>query len=273
MASILSAQEFGDGLPVLIIHGWQTDGRVEQRDFEPIFQKTPGLRRIYVDLPGMGNTPANNVKDLDDVYHRLVQFVDARLGESRFLLVGSSCGGYLARAAAQRYNGQVDGLLLRVPLIEPENSRRDLDPFKALVANEQLMSALSVEDRTGLGNVPIQTPAYIETLKAKYAEAYNPAVEASDDKVLDAIREDPRRYQLSFSLENGDCKFFAPTLVVCGRHDESVGYRDSLRLLELYPRSTFAVLDRGTHGLPIDETGVFEALVRDWITRVEEWRS
>lgn len=47
---------------------------------------------------------------------------------------------------------------------------------------------------------------------------------------------------------------------------------DSLRLLELYPRSTYVVLDRGTHGLPIDETSVFEALVRDWINRVNEWR-
>lgn len=273
MESVLSAQEFGDGLPVLIIHGWQMDGRVEQRDFEPIFKTTPGLRRIYVDLPGMGNTPANNVRDLDEVYDRLVQFVDARLRKSRFLLVGSSCGGYLARAIAQRYTGQVDGLLLRVPLMEPEDSRRDLDPFKPLVADEELMSTLSTEDRESLGNVLIQTPAYVQTLKAKYAESYNPAMGASDDKVLDPIRTDPRRYQLSISLDNEDAKFFAPTLVVCGRHDESVGYRDSLRLLELYPRSTFAVLDRGTHGLPIDETGVFEALVRDWITRVDEWRS
>lgn len=273
METVLSAQEFGDGLAVLIIHGWQMDGRVEQRDFEPIFNNIPGLRRIYVDLPGMGKTPANNVKDLDDIYHRLVQFVDARLGQSRFLLVGSSCGGYLARAIAQRYTGQVDGLLLRVPLMEPEGSRRDLDPFRPLLADEQLMSTLSADDRTSLGNVVVQTPAYIETLKAKYAEVYRPAVEASDDKVLDPIREDPRRYQLSFSLDDENCKFLAPTLVVCGRQDESVGYRDSLRLLELYPRSTFAVLDRGTHGLPIDETGVFEALVRDWITRVEEWRS
>jgi pimeloyl-ACP methyl ester carboxylesterase len=157
--------------------------------------------------------------------------------------------------------------------MEPEDSRRDIDAFKPLVTNEQLMSTLSAEERESLGNVLIQTPAYIESLKVKYAEAYNPALEASDDKVLDPIRADARRYQLSVSLDNEDAKFFAPTLVVCGRHDESVGYRDSLRLLELYPRSTFAVLDRGTHGLPIDETGVFEALVRDWIARVDEWRS
>jgi pimeloyl-ACP methyl ester carboxylesterase len=272
MEPILSSHEIGEGLPVLIIHGWQMEGRVEEMDFEPIFQKTPGLRRIYVDLPGMGTTPANNVKDLDDIYHRLVQFIDSRLGSSRFLLVGSSCGGYLARAIAQKYIEQVDGLFLRVPLIEPKDSMRDLDAFKPLVANEQLMSNISAEDRALLGNVLIQSPAYVKTMKAKYQEIYLPAEKAADIKMLDPIRADPNRYQLSISLDSESAKFFAPTLIVCGRQDESVGYRDSLRLLELYPRSTYVVLDRGTHGLPIDETSVFEALVRDWIIRVDEWQ-
>ncbi|KAM0254309.1 hypothetical protein ACHAQJ_006895 [Trichoderma viride] len=272
MESTLSAHEIGEGLPVLIVHGWQMEGKVEELDFEPIFSKTPGLRRIYVDLPGMGTTPANNIKDQDDIYHRLVQFIDSRLGKSRFLLVGSSCGGYLARAIAQKYIEQVDGLLLRVPLIEPKDSMRDVDAFKPLVANEQVMSKISAKDRTLLGDVLVQTPAYITALKAKYEQAYLPAEKASDSKVLDPIRADPHRYQLSFSLDDESAKFFAPTLIVCGRQDESVGYRDSLRLLELYPRSTYIVLDRATHALPIDETSLFEALVRDWITRVDEWR-
>ncbi|KAL6801560.1 putative alpha/beta hydrolase [Trichoderma sp. SZMC 28012] len=272
MDSILYANEFGEGLPVLIIHGWQMQGKVEEVDFEPIFSKTPGLRRIYVDLPGMGKTPANNVKDQDEVYLRLVQFVDSRLGKSRFLVIGSSCGSYLARAIAHKYAEQVDGLLLRVPLIEPDDRKRDLDAFTPLVANEQLMATMSAEDKSLLGDVLIQTPAYVASLKAKFENVWVPAEKASDIKVLDPIRSDPNRYQLSFSLDNEGAKFFAPTLVVCGRQDSVVGYRDSLRLLDLYPRSTFAVLDRGTHGLPIDETGVFEALVRDWITRVNEWR-
>lgn len=272
MDSILSAHEVGEGLPVVIIHGWQMEGRVEELDFEPIFNQTPGLRRIYVDLPGMGKTPANNIKDMDDIYLRLVQFIEFRLGRSRFLLVGSSCGAYLARALAQKYIEQVDGLLLRVPLIEPEDSMRDLDPFKPLVPNEQLMSSLSTEDKALLGNVLVQTPAYLKTVKAKYEEVYLPAERAADNKVLDPIRADPQRYQLSFSLDNEHSKFFAPTLIVCGRQDMAVGYRDSLRLLELYPRSTYIVLDRGTHGLPVDQASLFQALVRDWIVRVDEWR-
>lgn len=271
MESPLSAHEVGEGLPVLVIHGWEMQGRAEELDFEPIFNQTTGLRRIYVDLPGMGTTPAHNVQSLDDIYRHLARFIDARLGSSKFLLVGSSCGSYLARAVAQRYMNQVDGLLLRVPLVEPKDSMRDLDEFKPLVASEHLMSSISAEDRKLLGNVVVQTPTYIEALKTK-CEVCLPAEKAADKEVLDPIRSDPHRYRLSFLLDSGNSKFYAPTLIVCGRQDESVGYRDSLRLLELYPRSTYAVLDRATHGLPVNDTGVFEALVRDWIVRVHEWR-
>ncbi|PSN63760.1 alpha/beta-hydrolase [Corynespora cassiicola Philippines] len=270
--SLMSANEIGEGFPVLMVHGWEMNGKVEELDFEPMFTKTPGFRRIYVDLPGMGTTPANNIKNLDDIYLRLVQFIDTRLGKSRFLLAGSSCGGYLARALAQKYLEQVDGLLLRVPLIEPEDSLRDLDTFRPLVLNEQFMSNLPSKDKALLGNVHIQKPAYIKSLKVKFEEAYVPAAKAADSKVLDPIRADPQRYRLSLALGDEQRKFLAPTLIVCGRQDEVVGYRDSLRLLELYPRSTYAVLDRGTHAFPVDEHGVFEALVRDWLTRVDEWR-
>lgn len=272
MCSILSAQEVGEGHPMLIIHGWEMNRKVEQLDFEPVFSKTAGIRRIYVDLPGMGATPANDIANMDDIYSRLVLFIDARLGKSRFSLVGSSCGGYLARALAQRYIGQVDGLLLRVPLIEPDDKFRDLDAFQPLVVNEELMSSIPKEDKKLLGDVTIQTSAYIKALKAKYDQAVVPALEAANNEVLDPIRADPQRYSISPTVDKKTVKFLAPTLIMCGRQDESVGYRDSLRLLELYPRSTYIVLDRGTHAFPVDQHAVFEALVRDWLARVDEWR-
>jgi pimeloyl-ACP methyl ester carboxylesterase len=81
-----------------------------------------------------------------------------------------------------------------------------------------------------------------------------------------------QRYQLYIPLDNEHTKFFGTTLIVCGRQGESVGYRDSLRSLEFYPRSTYVVLDRGGHDLPVDHASDFENLVHDWIIRVYEWR-
>ncbi len=37
-----------------------------------------------------------------------------------------------------------------------------------------------------------------------------------------------------------------------------------------FPRATFAVLDRAGHGLTMEQTGLFRALVAEWLDRVEE---
>ncbi|PYH70508.1 alpha/beta fold hydrolase [Aspergillus vadensis CBS 113365] len=269
------------GHPILILPGWEMTPETEMHDFEPIFTTLPSipsntpLRRIYIALPGTASTPARNITSLDDIYHHLVHFIDNTLGDSRFMLVGSSCGAYLARALAQRFIHQIDGLLLRVPLVEPEDAKRDVDRVEPLVRDEKLMDGLDEEDRTLLGGrVMVQTEGYVGELVRKYREVYVPAEEGADKGVLDKIRGDVGRYRLSEELLSGGEKLMAPTLVVCGRQDEIVGYRDCLGLLEKYPRATFAVLDRGTHGLPVDESerGVFGALVRDWVFRVGEWR-
>ena len=258
---LLSAFEIGEGVPVLFVHGWQLDGETEAFDYEPILSSIPGFRRVYVDLPGMGMTPANNIQNQDDILSRLVDFVDKRIGESQSVLVGTSCGGYLTPALAQNHADQVDGLLLRVPLVEPGDGKRDVDIFEPLVQDEQFMASVSAQDKKSLGSVLIQTPAFIKALKAEFDRVYLSASRAADNKMLDPIRADAQRYRLSSPFDCERHKFVAPTLIVCARHDGSVGYRDSIRLLECYPRSTYAVLDRSTHRLPIDESerNLFEA--------------
>jgi pimeloyl-ACP methyl ester carboxylesterase len=64
--------------------------------------------------------------------------------------------------------------------------------------------------------------------------------------------------------------FKAPTLIIAGRQDSAVGYRDMWSILENYPRGTFAVLDRAGHDLQIEQEGLFNALVNEWLNRVEE---
>jgi pimeloyl-ACP methyl ester carboxylesterase len=64
-----------------------------------------------------------------------------------------------------------------------------------------------------------------------------------------------------------------PTLIVAGRQDATVGYAGSWRLLEHYPRATFAVLDRAGHGLPHEQVGLLAALLAEWLDRVDEHRA
>jgi pimeloyl-ACP methyl ester carboxylesterase len=75
-------------------------------------------------------------------------------------------------------------------------------------------------------------------------------------------------YGGSFPVEAAS--FGKPTLILVGRQDSVTGYRDAWDLVEHYPRATFAVLDRAGHGLDLEQRGLFEALVGEWLDRVEE---
>jgi len=59
-------RERGSGVPVLILHGAGVDHREMATALEPLFEERSGYRRIYVDLPGMGETLAPETLDSND---------------------------------------------------------------------------------------------------------------------------------------------------------------------------------------------------------------
>jgi pimeloyl-ACP methyl ester carboxylesterase len=84
------------------------------------------------------------------------------------------------------------------------------------------------------------------------------------------MRADPARYGFSFDLAAAERSFAKPALVITARQDTTVGYRDAWDILESYPRATFAVIDRATHGWPLESTDLLVALVDDWLGRIEK---
>jgi pimeloyl-ACP methyl ester carboxylesterase len=272
----LAFESYGRGIPILFIHGWELSGTYEATEWEPMFYRLDPnqkrYRRIYIDLPGMGNSPADEtIIDLQSMLAYVVAFIDLHISPAKFLLVGTSLGGYLARALATRFGDQVRGVLLKVPLIEPNNEKRDVDIASPIVRDEEAITALipAAQLPDLGGEVLIQTPAYISKLLAKFAIA-NASMIKNNNAVLEAIRNNPKRYSLPLLESGGEVKFDKPALILTGRHDDVVGYRDAMRLLEVYTRASFVVLDRGTHLLPVDEGGLVEGLVGDWLRRVEE---
>ena len=77
-------------------------------------------------------------------------------------------------------------------------------------------------------------------------------------------------YAFTEDLDSSPKVYSKPTLIALGRQDSSVGYRDAWSLIDLFPRGTFAVLDRAGHNLQIEQETLFNALVNEWLNRVEE---
>ncbi|MFE6969198.1 alpha/beta fold hydrolase [Isoptericola sp. NPDC057653] len=245
---------------VVLLHGFPVDHRLMLTPFESAFAARPGWRRVYLDLPGMGASPPSGVGSTDDVLAAVRATID-RLVPGPYVVVGESYGGYLARGLVAADPERVRGLALVCPLVVPEHERRDVPPHRVLVRDAGLLrdvgaAALDAED-VGV----VQTP---ETWRRTQAEV-TPGLEAADPET---VRQVGAHYAGTFPVEPHP--YDRPALLLLGRQDAVTGYRDAWRLLEHYPRATFAVLDRAGHNLQIEQPELFDALVREWLDRVEE---
>jgi pimeloyl-ACP methyl ester carboxylesterase len=260
-------EEHGEGRAIVFLHGWTMNRRLEIADYEPVFSARGGWRRIYPDLPGMGLSVARQIRNQDDMLAALLAFIERILPGERFVLAGTSLGAYLARGIAVRLRPRIDGLLLRVPAIIPDTAKRTLPAFEPLVRDEALVASLDGQEKTVLGNVLVQAPDYLDALRRKTHGLVQPAIEACAAFVPE-MRADPARYAFSFDLAAAEKSFTRPALIIAGRQDTTVGYRDAWGILESYPRATFAVVDRADHVWPVESPDLLAALVGDWLDRI-----
>jgi pimeloyl-ACP methyl ester carboxylesterase len=183
--AVMWSRTEGEGRDVVFIHGWSMDHHDEVLTYEPIFAGKPGWRRHYLDLPGMGHSPArSDIVDMDGMLKALLDFVHAKVADRRFLLAGTSAGGYLARGVLARLGDRVDGILLRAPLIVPQDDRRDVDPVHPLFIDPSVIEAIPAPEREQLGEVLVQRPGYVEALRTKIRQSVAPAAARADEPFL-----------------------------------------------------------------------------------------
>ena len=89
----------GSGKTIVMIHGYYTDHRLMSGCMETIFEKEEKkYKRIYIDLPGMGESEsADWINNSDDMLQVVCELINEIIPNERFLLVGESYGGYISR--------------------------------------------------------------------------------------------------------------------------------------------------------------------------------
>lgn len=255
--------DLGEGRPVVLLHGRPADHRLMTVAFEPIFEARPGWRRIYLDLPGMGETPgADWIRSLDDVLDIVDGAITAVLADEPLALVGASYGGHLALGLLHRRAPQVAGLALVAPAVELDDGKARRPPRRVLYADPAVVAGLTDEERFWTNVSVVQTA---ETLAA-FRAGVLPGIRVADHEFLDRLDKAPG---LSVDVRRPPQAFDRPTLILVGRQDTNVGYLDSIDLLESFPRATLAVLDRAGHGVRIEQQALFRALTDEWLDRLE----
>jgi pimeloyl-ACP methyl ester carboxylesterase len=266
---IVYYESFGEGRPIIMLHGWSLNHRSMRSDMEPLFERRDGWKRIYLDLPGHGRTPGKDwITNQDKILDIVLDFIDTVIPGQRFVVAGASAGAYLAHGIAYRKAVLLDGLLLVVPLIVADDAKRRVPSHITLVKDPALLAELEPGDAEFINQLAVvQSQKWVDALKS-----ISDSADGTGDQEFQAkIRENPKNYAFTFDVNMLPNPCTAPTLIVTGRQDSSVGYRDAWEILENYPRGTFAVLDRAGHGLYIEQEELYHMLFNEWLDRVEEY--
>ncbi len=252
-------ETYGTGQPIVMLPGRPSDHRVMMRFMEPLFTQRDGWLRLYPDLPGTGRTPGSDrLATHDQMLEAVLAFIDTVIPGQRFVLAGLSYGGYLARGVVYHRAASIDGVLLGAPQVKAEPAQAHLPPRTTLVEDPALVAELGPV----AGLIVVQTPTVVEAVRDVLTE-----VQIADHIFNERLEE---ASPFSFDVDRLPAPFGGPTLMLTARQDHLCGYRDAWDLLDNYPRATFAVLDRAGHFVNIEQDVLCQALMREWLDRVEE---
>jgi pimeloyl-ACP methyl ester carboxylesterase len=258
-------QSFGEGKPILILHGAPLDHRALLGCMEPLFKNRAGWLRIYPDLPGMGRTKgANWITSAEQMLEVILKFIDQVIPGQSFTLVGHSYAGYLARGITYYRRQAVNGLFLLVPWIRYDWEDRSTPEKVTLIEDPALLAQLTPEEREEFAfGAVVQNQKNWERFRSEWL----PGIRAHEPQFFAQLLD---HAPFSFDVDMLSEPFVKPTLVLVGKQDHVSGYRNQWDILENYPRATFAVLDRAGHRLQIEQETLFNVLVDEWLDRVEE---
>ncbi|MDY0909118.1 alpha/beta hydrolase [Microbacterium sp. CFBP9034] len=251
--AVLHLGRTGDGMPLLGLHGgYSSRGEIEAI-LDEVLPDSPGFERWTPDLPGMGQSIGTSVDDAAEVADLLCELVDDRFGGSRFVIVGHSLGGFLARAVAARMPERVAALALLCPLpaeLQPE-------PAGVVRTDPGATDGLDERQRSEFEGYFVWHTA---AMAARFRAAVAPSLDVYDDDIVDRIMQ-------TADYEIGDAVDDIPILLLLGRRDGLLGYRSQLAQSRAWSRATVVVVEDAGHALPHEKPELVRALLADLLAR------
>jgi pimeloyl-ACP methyl ester carboxylesterase len=233
----ITVREAGAGDPLVLLHG--AGGPQELPAHDAIAEHA---RVIALQLPGFGDSPANErTTTFEELAGTVLAALDA-LGLERFSLLGTSFGGATAAWVAVLAPQRVDVLILEAPaaLVAGGGIATDLTPA-------QIGQALRVHPERGEHAPP--PPAVME----QQMTLVRRVLEASDPEALRA------------ALDGLDI----PTMILFGTRDGLIAPESGRDYKRLIPRSTLVYVHDAAHDLAADRPEAFAGLVIDFLARRE----
>ena len=253
-----------NGLSVVFVHGMGVDHRSLMM-LDEAFDGNDSIRRIYLDLPGFGRTPAlpENACGLPEMADWLQTVIDGLVGKATpFAMVGNSMGGALVREVLAREPRRVVGMALIAPVVDPQHAGRHV--AEHVVANPNPKLTYSLPQEQVFDFITMGVNQSFDAWR-RYQRFILPGVALCDRAACERLDQ---RYWLDDDPEKTLGTYAGPVLIVTGKQDQIVGYEDQQALLPHYPNATFVTLDNAGHNAHIDQPEAVITLVREWVAHM-----
>lgn len=256
-------EEYGEGLPLIILHGLYLDSLSMINAIEDTAIELKGFRRIYIDIPGMGQSPGHTLQNnTDSMLDLLAECISELIDDRSFIVMGYSYGGYLAQGIAKRFRYQIIGEVLICPVVIPRTADRqlveifhheiDVKFFASLTSKQQeeiMKDMVVVNERTYLRN---QTD-------------FSRAIALADKKFLTVLYQEGN-YSSRY-IEEHEMIHDHKTLIFLGYQDNVVGYQDILDRLIKYPKATVSLMTNASHSFFLEQPKEFERKLNSWLSQ------
>ncbi|MGY3777738.1 alpha/beta fold hydrolase [Isobaculum melis] len=256
---------FGTGTPLVFLHGYAVDHHIMSEAFEPILSNHQEYQRIYIDLPGMGNSIASpNLKNADDLAEVLIEFLNSLLKNQSFILFGNSYGGYLSLELTFKLKERVKGLFLLCPVVIASSQNRTVPLQVEVVAEEPI----SVSENTAYfddfqGMMMLQNQ---QTWQC-YQESVVTGLQLRNKQFIQQFQQNG--YQLSTEEKMRTERSSVPTMLLLGKQDQQVGYQDQLFLVERFKNLSCYIDNFAGHNFQIDNEPLFQMLVLRFMEKLK----
>lgn len=255
----------GEGIPILMIHGYTPDHVLMTGCMEPIFKQKEGWQRIYIDLPGMGITKSyEDISCSDEMLDAVLEFIDLLIPDKKYLVAGESYGGYIARGIIAKRSECILGSAFICPLIIPDAEIRQTEEHQVMKVDREFMNDLTQEEQE---EFRLNSVILDEYNWSRYNKDIKSGIALADMEFLQKLKQN-----YAFSFEIDQSAYSNPALFLLGRQDSIVGYKDALALMNMYPRGSFAVLDSAGHNLQIEQPDIFNSLMEGWLNKVSKYQ-
>lgn len=252
----LHYQEYGQGMPVLMLHGFPFDHRIWRTQVEALKST---YRLITPDLRGHGQSSApEGVYDMDLMVADLVVLLD-NLGIDRAVWVGHSMGGYITMAALRAVPERIMGIGLVATHPHPDTPDRRVQRIESAelaLTNGSTDVAFSMMAAIFSPNVEGKSPMA--------QEIYDIMVNTPPAGIAGALRGMANRPDSVATLQNTE----VPAVVIAGTEDQIVKLDVAEQMAALMPHAVLVKIEGAGHLPMIEQPEATNAALRNFLQSV-----